>query len=312
MMYTEEDNKKYQENLKRKINRLKKEKGAVILVHNYQRPEIQDIADIQGDSLALAQAAAEIDAKIIVLCGVFFMAEIAAILNPRKKVLLPVKEAGCPASDMITAEQLRKKKKEVPDAAVVCYVNSSAAVKAESDVCCTSANAIKVVRSLPNERILFVPDRNLGSYVKSQVKDKEIILWKGVCPTHIRTSFGEIVEAKRRYPDAEFIAHPECTPKVLKEASFIGGTGGMVRYVKRSQTKRFIIGTEEGLIYRLRRENPDKEFYSPSNHFICADMKLTTLGWAARSLETEAYEVKIAEDIRLRARKAIERMLGVK
>ncbi len=308
MIYTEENNKRYEEDLKRKISCLKEQKGAIILVHNYQRPEIQDIADIQGDSLALARAATETDAKIILLCGVLFMAEIAVTLNPKKKVLLPVKEAGCPAADMITVGQLREKRKEVPDAAVVCYVNSSAAIKAESDVCCTSANAVKIVKSLPNKRVLFVPDKNLGSYVKSQVENKEIILWKGVCPTHIRTSFGEIVEAKRRYPDAEFIAHPECNSKVLKEATFIGGTGGMVKYVKSSPTKSFIIGTEQGLIYRLKRENPDKEFYSPSNHFICADMKLTTLGWVTRSLETETYEVKVAEDIRLRAKRAIERM----
>ena len=311
MPYSEKNDKRYQEDLKKKIAELKKEKNAAVLVHNYQRPEVQDVADYLGDSLALAQAAVKTDTKIIVLCGVHFMAEIAAILNPAKKVLLPVKEAGCPASDMITVNELQAKKKEIPDAAVVCYVNSSAATKAESDVCCTSRNAIEVVRSLPNKKILFVPDRNLGLYVESQVKDKEIITWRGVCPTHVRVSQEEILEAKKKYPDAEFLAHPECEMKVLKEALFIGGTGGMLKYVKSSSSKRFIIGTEQGLIYRLKRENPDKEFYSPSEHFICADMKLTTLGWVAHSLELEVNEIRVPEDIRLRAKKSLDRMLEI-
>lgn len=311
MPYTQENDKKYQEDLKRKIGHLKKEKNAVILVHNYQRPEVQDIADIQGDSLALATAAVKVEAKIIVLCGVHFMAEIAKILNPQKRVLLPVKEAGCPASDMITAKELEAKRKEIPDAACVCYVNSSAVTKAGSDVCCTSANAIKVVRSIPEKKILFVPDKNLGLYVKSQVKDKQVITWRGVCPTHVRVSQEEILEAKKKYPGAEFIAHPECEQKVLKEAGFIGGTGGMLKYVKSSKTKEFIIGTEEGLIYRLKKENPDKEFYSPSSHFICADMKLTTLGWIAHSLELGVYEIKVAEEIRVKAKKSLDRMLEI-
>ncbi len=311
MPYTGKNDKKYQENLKKKISQLKKEKNAVLLVHNYQRPEIQDIADYLGDSLALAQAAVKTDAEIIVLCGVHFMAEIAVILNPAKKVLLPVKEAGCPASDMITVNELQAKKKEVSDVAVVCYVNSSAATKAESDVCCTSRNAIEVVRSLPNRRVLFVPDRNLGLYVKSQVKDKEVTTWRGVCPTHVRVSQEEILEAKKKYPDAEFLAHPECETRVLKEASFIGGTGGMLKYVKSSCAKRFIIGTEQGLIYRLKRENPDKKFYSPSEHFICADMKLTTLGWVAHSLELEVNEIRVPEKIRVMAKRSLDRMLAL-
>ncbi len=311
MPYTQQNDKRYQEDLKKKIYQLKKEKNAVILVHNYQRAEIQDIADFLGDSLALAQAAVKTEAKIIVLCGVHFMAEIAKILNPTKLVLLPVKEAGCPASDMITVNELQMKKKEHPNAAVVCYVNSSAATKAESDVCCTSANAISVVKSLPNKEILFVPDKNLGLYVKSHVKDKQLIIWRGVCPTHVRVSLEEILEVRKRYPDAEFLAHPECEPKVLREATFVGGTGGMVKYVKDSSVKRFIIGTEQGLIYRLKKENPDKEFYSPSNHFICADMKLTTLGWVAHCLEMGINEVKVPEDIRLKAKKSLDRMLEI-
>ena len=311
MPYTRENDEAYHEELKKKIGKIKQEKNAVILVHNYQRPEIQDIADYLGDSLALAQAAVKTNAQIIVLCGVHFMAEIAAILNPAKKVLLPVKEAGCPASDMITVKELQRQRQGMLDAKVVCYVNSSAAIKAESDVCCTSANAIKVVESVAGKKILFVPDKNLGLYVKSMVKSKEVITWRGVCPTHVRVSKEEIIEAKKRYPEAEFIAHPECEMKILKEASFIGGTGGMLKYVKSSQAKEFIIGTEQGLIYRLKKENPDKKFYSPSAHFICADMKLTTLGWVAHALELEENEIKVPQEIRVRAKKSLDRMLEI-
>ncbi len=311
MYYTKENDRKYQEDLKEKIAQLKKQKHAVILAHNYQKPEIQDIADFLGDSLALARVAVKVEARIIVLCGVHFMAEIAAILNPSKKVFLPVKEAGCPASDMITPKELQAKKEEIPDVPVVCYVNSSAATKAESDISCTSANAVEIVRSLPNKKVLFVPDRNLGLYVKSQVRDKELITWRGVCPTHVRISLEEVVETKKRYPDAEFLAHPECEMKILRKAEFIGGTGGMLRYVKNSAKKKFIIGTEQGLIYRLKKENPDKQFYSPSVHFICADMKLTTLGWVAHSLELEVNEIKLPEDIRVKAKRSLDRMLEI-
>lgn len=309
MVYTKENDRRYRENLKKKISKLKKEKNAVILVHNYQKPEIQDIADFLGDSFGLAQAAVKTDAEIIVLCGVDFMAEITSVLNPSKKVLLPVKEAGCPAADMITVKELRAKKKEFPDAAVVCYVNSSAAVKGESDVCCTSANAIAIVNSLPNKTIIFIPDKNLGLYVQSQVKNKEIITWRGICPTHVRVPLEEILNAKKKHPNAEFLAHPECEVNVLKKADFIGGTGGMVKYVKVSSAKKFIVGTEQGLIYRLKRENPDKEFYSPSPHFICANMKLTTLGWVAHSLEMLVYEIEVPDEIAKRARMSLERML---
>jgi quinolinate synthase len=311
MVYTEESDIQYRESLKKKISQLKKEKNAVILVHNYQKPEIQDIADFLADSFGLARTAAKTDADIIVLCGVDFMAEIASVLNPTKKVLLPVKEAGCPAADMITVKELRVKKKEFPDAAVVCYVNSSAAVKGESDVCCTSANAIEIVNSLPNKRIIFIPDKNLGLYVQSKVKNKEIIIWRGICPTHVRVPLEEILNSKRKHPDAKFLAHPECEANVLREADFIGGTGGMIKFVKKSPARKFIIGTEEGLIYRLKKENPDKEFYSPSPHFICANMKLTTLGWVAHSLEMLVYEIKVPEDIAKKARKSLEKMLEI-
>jgi quinolinate synthase len=238
-----ERNKKYNEALKKKIERLKKKRNAVIIAHNYQRDEIQEIADVSGDSLALSQAAVRTDADVIVFCGVYFMAETASILNSAKKVLLPVLEAGCPLADMITPEKLRAKKKQFPEAAVVCYVNSSAEVKAESDMSCTSSNAIAVVRSLRERQVIFVPDKNLGRYVQSQVRDKEIILWEGFCPTHIRVQEEDIVKAKELHPDAEVVVHPECNPEVLALADHICSTGGMFTYVKASKSKDFMIGT---------------------------------------------------------------------
>jgi quinolinate synthase len=311
MPYTKQNDKEYQQDLKEKISQLKKQKDAVILAHNYQRDEIQDVADIVGDSLQLARAGARVDADIIVFCGVRFMAESASILNPDKKVLLPVKEAGCPLADMITAEKLKGLKSQYPDAACVCYVNSSAEVKAESDVACTSSNAIEIVRSLPNKKIIFVPDENLGKYVQSQVPEKEIILWKGFCPTHIRLSEEEVIKTKGEHPQAEFLAHPECNPEVLKLADQICSTGGMFKYARASDSREFIIGTESGMIYRLQKENPDKKFYLPSEHLICANMKLTTLGWLAHSLELEINIVEVAEDIRIRAKKSLDRMLEI-
>jgi len=311
MVYTEENDKQYVENLKKRISELKKERKAVIIVHNYQRDEIQEIADISGDSLALSQAAVRTDAEIIVFCGVLFMAESASILNPGKLVLVPVKEAGCPLADMVNAEKLIAKRKRHPDAAVVCYVNSSAAVKAESDIACTSSNAIEVVRSLKNKRVIFVPDKNLGKYVQAHVPEKDIILWEGFCPTHIRLQEEEVIRTKQEHPEAEFIAHPECNPGVLKLADHVCSTGGMFKFVKFSSAKEFIIGTEVGMLYKLRRDNPDKRFYMPTEHLVCPSMKLTTLGWVAHSLEMLVYEVKVSEDIARRARKTLQRMLEV-
>lgn len=313
-MFDEPSNsdKRYIEELKNKIIKLKGERNAVIIAHNYQRDEVQEIADITGDSLALSQAAVRTDAKVIVFCGVTFMAETAAILNPTKTVLLPVIEAGCPMADMITAEKLKVIKGEHPDAAVVCYVNSSARVKAESDICCTSSNAIEVVKSLKDyRRIIFVPDRNLGRYVQSQVPEKEIILWKGFCPTHIRVQEEDIIEARKIYPDVEFIAHPECEPEVLALADHICSTGGMFKYVKESDSKRFIIGTEAGMLYRLKKENPDKEFFLATAHLICPSMKLTTLGWVAHSLEEMIYKIEVPGEIREKSKRALDRMLAV-
>ncbi|MDD5436842.1 MAG: quinolinate synthase NadA [Candidatus Omnitrophica bacterium] len=302
---------KYNETLKKKIEKLKKKQNAVIIAHNYQRDEIQEIADISGDSLALSQAAVRTDASVIVFCGVQFMAESASILNPDKLVLLPVMEAGCPLADMITPEKLRAKKKECPRAAVVCYVNSSAEVKAESDIACTSSNAVEVVRALEEKEIIFVPDRNLGRYVQSQVPEKNIILWDGFCPTHIRVQEEDIVKTKEVHPGADVIAHPECNPGVLALSDHICSTGGMFKYVKESSSKEFIIATESGMLYKLQKDNPGKRFYLPTSHLVCANMKLITLGWVAHSLENMVYEIKVSDEIREKAKKALDRMLAV-
>jgi len=302
----------YKKELRAKIEKLKKKRNAIILAHNYQRDEIQEIADFSGDSLGLARAAAaNKKSDIIVFCGVRFMAESGSILNPGKKVLLPAKEAGCPLADMITTEKLRRKKKEFPGAAVVCYVNSSAEVKAESDISCTSSNAIEIVRSVKEKQVIFVPDKNLGRYVQSQVPDKEIILWEGFCPTHIRLTDEDVARTKKSFPGAEFIAHPECRPEVLKMAAHICSTAGMFRYAKDSKAKEFIIGTESGMLYKLKKENPGKKFYIPTTHLVCANMKLTTLGWVAHSLENLVHEVKVPEDVIEKARRTLEKMLNI-
>lgn len=304
--------KRYKEDLKAKIAKLKNKRSAIIIVHNYQRDEVQEIADITGDSLALSQAAVKTDAKAIVFCGVQFMAESAAILNPDKTVLLPVKEAGCPLADMITAEKLRAIKEKHPGTPVVCYVNTTAAVKAESDICCTSSNAVKIVQSLKGyKKIIFVPDKNLGLYVQSQVPDKEIILWEGFCPTHIKVHEEHIREAKAAHAEALVVAHPECSPEVLKMADLVTSTGGMIKYIKNSDRKKFIIATESGLFYKLKKDNIDKEFFLPTEQLICPNMKLTTLGWVYHSLEFMEYKVTVPPDIAERAKKSLDRMLQI-
>ncbi len=303
--------KTYIEELKEKIEKLKAKRKAVIIVHNYQRDEVQDIADITGDSLALSQAAVRTDAKIIVFCGVRFMAESAAILNPNKTVLLSVKEAGCPLADMITPEKLRTLKKRYPDAPVVCYVNTTAAIKAASDICCTSSNAVKIVQSLKEKRLIFVPDKNLGKFVQSQLPDKEVILWEGFCPTHIKVQEEHIVKTKNAHPEAIVIAHPECNPEVLKMADVVTSTGGMIKHIKASSKKQFIIATESGLFYKLKKDNIDKEFFLPTEQLICPSMKLTTLGWVLNSLEFLKYEVRVPEDVTKKAKRVLDRMLEV-
>ena len=293
-----------------KILGLKREKKAVILAHNYQLGEVQDIADFTGDSLELSQIAAESKAEVIVFCGVRFMAETASILCPDKTVLLPEASAGCPMADMATAGKLREKKRELPQAAVVCYVNSTAEVKAESDICCTSANAVEVVRSLDNEQIIFVPDQFLGHYVSTKVK-KQYFFWPGFCPTHVRISPEDILRLKKEYPEARVVVHPECRPEVINLADEALSTGGMCRYARRDDVKQMIVGTEVGIIYRLKKDNPQKLFIPASEQAICPDMKLITLEKVLRSLETMSPEVRVPEEIRLRAKAAVDRMLEV-
>ena len=295
-------------NIVEEINKLKKEKNAIILVHNYQRPEIQDIADFLGDSLGLAKQAAKTDARIIVFCGVRFMAETAKILSPKKIVLLPRKEAGCPMADMITAKDLRRLKKNYPDAKVVSYVNTNADVKAESDVCCTSANAVKVVKNISAKRIIFTPDKNLAAYCQRFV-DKEIIPWNGYCYVHEKIRKEEVRLAKEKFPDALLLVHPECSPSVIDLADEVLSTSGMLNFAKKSDKKRFLIGTEEGLIYRLKKENPGKEFYAAGTAKICRNMKLTTLNDVYLSLKEERYTIELPEGIIKSAGKTLKAML---
>ncbi|MFA7255322.1 MAG: quinolinate synthase NadA [Candidatus Omnitrophota bacterium] len=292
------------------IARLKKEREAVILAHNYQPPEIQDLADFTGDSLELSRIAAKTPAKVIVFCGVQFMGETAAILSPDKTVLLPVLEAGCTLADYATADRLREMKKKNPDAVVITYVNSSAEVKAETDICCTSANAVEIVKSIDRNRpILFVPDYNLGHYAAKMAR-REIILWDGCCPTHALLSTFAIAKAKKKWPEAQVIMHPECKPETLELADFVGSTSGMLSYVKTQPAgTSFIVGTEVGLLHRLQNENPDKVFHVASDYLICPMMKMTTLKDVKNSLEKMQYVVKVEASVRLRAKAAVDAML---
>lgn len=293
------------------IEKLKKRKNAVILVHNYQRPEIQDIADYLGDSLGLSRTANKTDADIIIFCGVSFMAETAKILSPDKKVLMPRKSAGCPMANMATAMEVREKKREYPDAMVISYVNTNADVKAESDVCCTSSNAVDVVKKVEADRIIFVPDKNLGSYVRRFV-DKEIILWDGFCYVHQSITPEEVKESKEKYPDAPVIVHPECRSEVIDVADEAMSTGGMVKFAGETDAETILIGTEEGILYRLKKENPEKEFKTAGKPRICWDMKLTTLLDVYRTLKEESGEVTLPDDIMRKARGSLERMLEYK
>ena len=294
-----------------RIRLLREKRKAVILAHNYQLGEVQDIADFVGDSLELSQQAAGTDAGVIVFCGVHFMAETAAILSPNKAVLLPDVHAGCPMADMITAERLREKKQEHPHAVVVCYVNSSAEVKAESDICCTSANAVAVIESLDAEEILFIPDQYLGHYVSTRT-GKKMILWPGFCPTHVRMTADRVGELKRENPKAKLVVHPECRPEVIALADEVLSTGGMCRYAQRDDVREMIVGTEMGIIHRLRKENPGKVFIPVSEQAICPNMKSITLEKVLWSLEEMGPEVKVPEDIRLRAKDAVDKMLRIR
>ena len=293
---------------KEDIRRMKKKKNAVILAHVYQPGEVQDIADYTGDSLGLSKKAVSTKAEVIVFCGVKFMAETASILNPDKTVLLPDKNAGCGLADMATVEQLKAKKKEYSDAAVVSYVNSSAAIKAESDICCTSANAVDVVDSLPQDQILFLPDKNLGSYVAEHT-DKDVILWDGYCYVHENIKLKQLRKLKDIHPGAEVIVHPECTTPVRHLADFIGSTSQMSRYVAQSNQKEFIVGTEDNFVYRLLKDNSDKKFYPIGTLYI--GMNQIRLEKVKLALEQGEYEVHLPEKIRIRAKNALDKMLRI-
>ena len=295
-----------------KIKKLKKERNAIILVHNYQRPEVHDIADFIGDSLGLSIKASETDKEVILFCGVYFMAETAKILSPEKTVLIPDRDAGCPMADMITGEQLRSLKKKHPHAKVLCYVNTTAEVKAECDLCCTSANAISIVKEAfrDEDEIIFVPDKYLANYVSTQ-SNRSFIPWHGYCPTHVKILPGNIKKQKEQYPDAEVLVHRECTPDVINMADKVLSTEGMCRYVNDAQVEEFIIGTELGIIYRLKKENPQKRFYPATELAICPNMKLTTLEKVMWSLENMQYEVNIPEDIQIKAKRAVFQMLEI-
>ena len=297
-------------NMIEQILTLKQQRNAVILAHNYQLGEIQDIADFVGDSLELSQQAAKTAADVIVFCGVHFMAETAAILCPNNIVLLPNIHAGCPMADMINAEQLRAEKRKRPNAAVVCYVNSTAEVKAESDVCCTSANSVKIVESLPQDEVYFVPDQFLGQYTAQRVA-KKMEFWPGYCPTHARIVPTTIERMRREYPNAPVIVHPECRPEVVAMADGAFSTSGILRYARRDDVRTMIVGTELGIIHRLRKENPGKLFIPISEQAVCPNMKMITLENVLWSLQEMTPRITVSEAIRVKAAAAIERMLDV-
>lgn len=296
--------------LREKILDLKAKRNAVILAHNYQREEVQEIADFVGDSLELSQLAANTNADMIVFCGVHFMAETAAILCPGKKVLLPDAAAGCRMADMITLDGLESLKQRYPEAVVVCYVNSSAAVKAASDICCTSSNAVRVVQSLNDRQIIFVPDRYLGGYVH-EITGKDLVLWPGFCPTHMKINREDIIRLKTQHPEAHVVIHPECRGEVRELADAVLSTGGICRYAREKSFETLIVGTEVGILSRLRKENPGKTFIPASMRAVCPNMKRITLEKVLRSLQTLQPEITVPEDVRLRAYQAVSRMLEV-
>jgi quinolinate synthase len=293
------------------IRSLLKQRNAVLLAHNYMRDEVQAIADITGDSLQLSMEAAKTSAHVIVFCGVHFMAESAAILSPDKTVLLPRPDAGCPMADMVDVAGLRELKAKHPGVPVVTYVNSTAAVKAESDICCTSANAVSVVRSLREPELIFAPDRNLGRWIARFVPEKRFVYWDGYCPTHERMTVEAVLQKKADHPDALFICHPECAPAVSDLADHVCSTSGMYAYCKKSPANKFIIGTEAGILFKLQQDNPDKQFILASQALICPNMKLTSLEDVLLALQTMQPVVRVPEDVRLKAKAALDKMLAV-
>ena len=297
--------------LVRKIKELKKKRNAIILAHNYQLPEVQDIADFRGDSLELSRIAAKTDAEVIVFCGVYFMAETASILSPDKKVIMPDTSAGCPMANMMNAEDLRKLKQKYPQAVAVGYVNTSAEVKAELDYCCTSTNAIAVVNALKDKKeIIFIPDKYLADYVSKQT-GRKLISWHGFCPTHVKILPEDLKREKKFHPKAKVMVHPECLSSVVALADVVLSTSQMGKFAKESPAKEFIVGTEAGLVYRLKQDNPDKEFYPASERAVCPNMKRTTQEKVLWALEELKDEVRVSDEIRKKARLAIERMLAI-
>ena len=296
--------------LANRIQDLKSKHNAIILAHNYQLPEIQDIADILGDSLDLAKKAKNTDAEIIIFCGVDFMAESAKILNPDKTVIIPDKTAHCPMAHMVKIPELLKLKKQHPDAEIVSYINTTAETKTYSDICCTSANGVKVVKSLDSEKIIFTPDQNLGAYIQKNLPNKELIIWPGFCSTHHKIRKQDILRLKEQHPNAEILVHPECRPEIVDIADYAYSTNGMINHAKKSDSKEFIIGTEKELCYRLKKENPNKEFY-PIKYAICPNMKKTTLEKVLKSLETLEPQISLTDDVIEKAKKPLQRMMNI-
>ena len=298
-------------NLVEEIKRLKEEKNAIILAHSYQNIEIDEVADFVGDSLYLSRRAKDTNADIIVFAGVYFMAQTAKIISPEKKVLLPNLNAGCLMADMINHEQMVKFKEPYPNTPVVCYINSTAEVKAECDICCTSSNALEIVKSLNTKRVLFIPDANLGKWVESKLDEVEVITYDGNCPVHNNIDTQDILDARTKYPNAKILIHPECKPEVSKLGDYVGSTSGIIDYVKAHKDTQYVIVTEKGVADRLKRDYPDREFILIKNDMLCESMKLTSLEEIKYSLEHEVNEITLDEDIRLKSAGCIERMLKV-
>jgi len=295
--------------IREQIEELKKEKDAVILAHYYVADEVQEIADYIGDSFFLSKKAKELTAKTIVFCGVSFMGESAKILNPEKKVLMPDMHADCAMAHMVDIENIKKMREQYEDLAVVCYINSTAEIKTYADVCVTSANAVKIVKNLPNKNIFFIPDGNLGRYVAEQVPQKNVILNSGYCPIHHALTKDEVIDAKKKYPNAQFLVHPECVKELLDEADYIGSTSGIINYVNGSDCEEFIIGTEIGVMYELKKQNPDKKFYTLNDNQICHDMKYITLEKVYEVLKNETNQVQIEDKLRQAALRPLDKML---
>ncbi|MCA0758351.1 quinolinate synthase NadA [Paenibacillus sp. N4] len=297
--------------LRERLLQLKKERNAIILAHYYQRDEIQEVADFRGDSFLLAQKAAQTDADVIVFCGVHFMGESAKILAPNKTVIIPDERAGCPMADMVNVDGLRKLKAQHPNATVVTYINSSAEIKAETDICCTSANAVKVVNSVEGDEVIWVPDKNLGHYVQ-QNTDKKMIIWEGYCNTHDMLTVKDVEEMKAKYPNAQFVVHPECRPEVVELGDFVGSTTAIIKYCKESDCQEFIVGTEDGTGYQLRLDSPDKTFHFASKYLVCPNMKVNNLKKLVKCLETMQPQIYVPPHVAEQARLSLERMLLVK